>query len=507
MSVLRCIGILLIMLATGCAGLPEKPPLPVENALPTAATTPLDNAVAPREAAHPDQAGFVMLDEGRKAFAARTQITRAARRSLDIQTYIWRNDLTGRFLAHEILAAADQGIRVRLLLDDLDSRAKNDLLLALDQHPNIAVRLFNPMTSRRGMLGAAAEFLQAFHRLNHRMHIKNWIADNRIAIVGGRNVGDEYFTASEDTNFADFELLMLGPVVREASAAFDRYWNAAEVYPIALLNEQPPLTLQQVRAALEEARANALGSRYAAALQQDNAVQQLIGGQAQVYWRHDYQLVVDAPDKHRRDDVLDKSSVLRALLPRLERAQRELLIISPYFVPGKEGTALLVGLAQRGVRVKLLTNSLAANDVAAVHGGYSRYRTILLEGGVELWELKPEVGPINSSLLGSSGASLHTKALAVDGEMLFVGSYNLDPRSTALNAELGVLVDSSAMAQRFAEDFIRHTAGTYAWRVTLDNGTLQWHDDSDVKTREPAASVGRRLVAWLARVLRLDPLL
>jgi putative cardiolipin synthase len=339
------------------------------------------------------------------------------------------------------------------------------------------------------------------------MHIKNWIADNRIAIVGGRNVGDEYFTASEDTNFADFELLMLGPVVREASAAFDRYWNAAEVYPIALLNEQPPLTLLQVRAALEEARANALGSRYAAALQQDNAVQQLIGGQAQVYWRHDYQLVVDAPDKHRRDDVLDKSSVLRALLPRLERAQRELLIISPYFVSGKEGTALLVGLAQRGVRVKLLTNSLAANDVAAVHGGYSRYRTILLEGGVELWELKPEAGPINSSLLGSSGASLHTKALAVDGEMLFVGSYNLDPRSTALNAELGVLVDSSAMAQRFAEDFIRHTAGTYAWRVTLDNGTLQWHDDSDVKTREPAASVGRRLVAWLARVLRLDPLL
>ncbi len=380
--------------------------------------------------------------------------------------------------------------------------------MALDRHANIDVRLFNPLASRRGAASALLEFLFSFHRLNHRMHIKNWIADNRMTIAGGRNVGDEYFTASDATNFADVELLMVGPVVRDASAVFDRFWNADTVYPIAALADATPYELSDVQHVLEQTAIESRHSPYAQALQDDEGVLRLLQGDEPVYWLDDYTLVADSPDKMAAADILEKSAVLALLLPILEQAQQEVVIVSPYFVPGKAGTELLVGLAQRGVKVRLLTNSLAANDVAAVHGGYARYRKALAQGGVQLWELKPDAdAQVKKTLLGSRGASLHAKALTVDGRQLFVGSYNLDPRSTALNAEMGTLVRSTEMAERFNQVFNAPAFGQHAWRVEWRDGELTWTDAKGSQTTEPAASLWRRLQAWIAGVLPIDPLL
>lgn len=502
--------LILFVLLSACSSLPERPLLSEQFALPTGTSTTLDREIAPMEVSHPERSGFVMLDEGRKAFAARVQVTRVAERSLDVQTYIWHNDGTGLFLAHEVLAAADRGVRVRMLLDDIDSRAKHDPLVALDRHPNIEIRLFNPLASRRGKLTAMVDFFRSFHRLNHRMHIKNWVADNRVAIAGGRNVGDEYFTASEDTNFADFELMMLGPVVRDASSQFDRYWNSSEVYPIELLNgsDKVKVTLEDVRTRLADVAEQNRQGAYADALRSDDAVQRLARGEERIYWLDDYQLVADAPNKIELEGILEKSAVLSLLLPVLQNARHDVVIVSPYFVPGKEGTELLVGLVQKGIKVRLLTNSLAANDVAAVHGGYSRYREALVQGGVQIWELKPSAGAATKpSMLGSSGASLHAKALTVDGERLFVGSYNLDPRSTALNAEMGVLVHSVEMTGEFNSGFEQQVDVHNAWKVEWIDGELHWRDEQGLSSREPVASRWRQFQAWLARVLRVDPLL
>ncbi len=479
-------------------------------ALQPARSTTLDHACTPLEAANPRASGFLLLDNGRTAFAARAHVTAAAMRSIDVQTYIWHADQTGKYLAYEILQAADRGVRVRLLLDDLDARAHNDWLLVLSSHPNIEIRMFNPTGSRHGVLRFAGDFASSFKRLNHRMHVKNWIVDNRVAIEGGRNVGDEYFAASDQTNFADVELLMVGDVVRDGSAEFDRFWNSAIVYSMADLNPgaKGAASLDSTRATLAKATQEIKTSRYADDLRGDATVARLLDGELPLQWATTYQLVADDPLKMDAKEVLQKSAVLSALLPRLRAATQDITIASPYFVPGTAGSELLVGLAQRGISVRILTNSLAANDVAAVYGGYSRYREDLLKGGVQLWELKPRSkSQADASLLGSSGASLHAKTLSIDHSGIFVGSYNLDARSTNLNAEMGVYVDSAELAARLEAIFNVQISGAHSWRVTHVNESLSWSDGTESFSRAPQASAWRRIQAWFTRVVRIDPLL
>jgi putative cardiolipin synthase len=502
--------VLAVLMTAACSSLPPKPDAPAIAALPPAQATALDNQCEPLESAHPGASGFVILNEGAKAFAMRAHLTAIAGRSLDVQTYIWHADLTGRYLMHEILQAADRGVRVRLLLDDLDARAKNDPLVALDKHENIEVRLFNPLVSRHGSISAMGDFMASFKRLNHRMHIKNWIVDNRISIAGGRNVGDEYFAASETGNFADLEYMMVGPVVRDGSAEFDRFWNSSVVYPVALLNPELAETadLTALRTTLDGAAVAARASKYAQGLQTAIATRELVREESALHWETDYTLMADDPRKAEKDSGVDPSKVLTTLRPLIEAAQHDVLIVSPYFVPGKEGTAFLVGLVKRGIRVRILTNSLAANDVAAVHGGYADSRKALLKGGVELWELKPtSEKAVEMSYSGSSGASLHAKALSVDGEGLFIGSFNLDPRSAEWNAEMGVYVKQPELAQQFESLFAVGTGSSMAWRVALVDGDLNWTDGTEVFDHEPQASRGRRFQAWLARVLPVNSML
>jgi len=505
---LRLIACLAALALAGCASLEPRPELPVAAALPAGSGTTLDGVIAEAEARHPGESGFRLVREGPEAFAIRAVSARLAGRSLDVQTYIWHADATGAFLANELLAAADRGVRVRLLVDDMDARAKNYGFAALHAHPNVEVRMFNPFESRSGTLTFVFEALGSAKRINRRMHNKTWIADNRIAIAGGRNLGDEYFGASEDVNFVDLDLAMVGPVVRDASASFDRYWNSPLAYPMDVLapDAVSPTALDALRERIAPRVAEARASRFAAELGENDAVSRLVSGDWPMQWSAKYAFVADDPAKAAgQGDGLAGSQVLAVLAPALKSSRSTVTIISPYFVPGEAGTESLVDIARSGREVRILTNSLAANDVAAVYGGYSKWREPLLEGGVKLWELKPAPGSTTkSSLFGSSGASLHTKALAVDGRVTFVGSYNLDPRSTSLNSEQGIFVESPVITAQLEELFRIDSSGASAWAVTLHEGKLQWQDDAGTLDSTPDASAGRKFQAWIARVLPIS---
>ena len=507
-SILRALILVGSVSMAACTSIKPRPELPIVIAIPPGVAAALDRATVSEEARHPGQSAFRLVIEGTEAFVTRVQSARMAERSLDVQTYIWHDDLTGRYLARTLLDAANRGVHVRLLLDDMDARAKNMGIAALATHPNIEIRLFNPFASRAGTLRLVGEGLGDFDRLNRRMHNKTWIADNRIAIAGGRNLGDEYFGASEEVNFVDLDFAMVGPVVRDASVSFDKYWNSPSAYPIESLNEKPvsPEEIEAMSAKFAAAVRDAEQSRYAKALATDDAIKRLVAGDWTMQWSSTYQFIADDPLKVTMQEYdAARTTVGSALGPMLKETQQGANVISPYFVPGKEGAKGLVALAQAQKHVRILTNSLVANDVAAVHGGYSQYRKQLLEGGVELWELKPIAAERdNSSMFGASGASLHTKALSVDGRKLFVGSYNLDARSTWLNCEQGVLVESDVLARQFEAIFAKQTEGVHAWRVTLKDNDLDWTDGKESFDSDPKASWGRRFQAWLARVLNLE---
>lgn len=505
----------LLFVLLGCSTLPTRPVEPAVAALPAGQDTRLDEVVQPALDARPGQSGFHLVSDGVEAFALRGLSGRAAERSLDVQYYIWNDDLTGRLLALELLDAADRGVRVRLLLDDMDARAKNFAIAALAAHPNISVRLFNPFASRRGLFGKAMEAVTSFSRINHRMHNKSWIVDNRFAIAGGRNIGNEYFDASDHVNFNDLDLAFVGPAVEQLSASFDRYWNSEQVWPIESLSPESVSTgaLDDLRSQLKAYEAQARETPYIKAMEGHDAIAAARAMALPMHWTPRWQVLSDEPGKAtHKDSPMEASAVLVGLTRAVDEAASEVVLISPYFVPGKEGARLLLEQVEAGREVRILTNSLAANDVAAVHGGYSRYRKPLLEGGIALWELKPErvadTGEDSGiSLFGSSGGSLHSKAAVIDNRVAFVGSFNLDPRSVSLNCEQGLLVDEPVIAAQVTALFQRMTSPAAAWEVGLENGDLHWIDGDATFHKEPEASFSRRFQAMLARWLPVEALL
>lgn len=495
--------VLLLLLVGGCSALPERAQLPDEFARPPSHAGVLAERSAPTEAEHPGQSGFRLISTGAEAYALRALSAEVATGTLDIQTYIWHADPTGKLLAGQALAAADRGVRVRILVDDLDARRKNIGFAALDAHPRMEVRLYNPTASRKGPVRIAGEFGMNFKRLNHRMHNKSWIVDNRVALVGGRNLGDEYFDAHDGTNFVDLDFFMVGPIVQEASNNFDAFWNSASNYPVSQLapDAAGEAALGTLRQMLDATRVEMQTGAYAKFLRKDPNIQAILQGGAPLHWTAQWTFVSDDPLKARLP-LSDRSAVLKALLPAMRNARHHLRLISPYFVPGERGTNELVMLQQRGVELSILTNSLAANDVAAVHGGYMRYRPELLRKGIRIWELKPMGEPESRSLLSAtSGSSLHTKAMIADDTAVFVGSYNLDPRSTSLNTEQGILVSHPAIAEQLTEIFRRETEGDRAWEVSLDDGALRWGDGTESFKKEPETSFLKRARAWLIRFL------
>ncbi len=464
------------------------------------------------------QGGVAVLCRADEAFAIRAASARAAGRSLDLQYYTWRGDLTGRLLAREVLAAADRGVEVRMLLDDVYAIGHERALTSLDAHPNIAVKLFNGTQWRRfGRWGYALEVAFGGWHLTHRMHNKNWVADGRLAVVGGRNIGNEYFGLDSDgaISFRDLDLVLAGAPAAGAVQVFERYWNSPLARPAAQISaaaEERRGGLEALRRNFEEAGREAEAPALLSALAEHP--QRRIRRGLMPVAEGAVRVIADAPEKAKRGLGARKRAraaggIAADIADVLRAAKREVRLISPYFVPGRAGVALLCELLQRGVAISLVTNSLAATDVVAVHGGYMKYRRTLLARGVAIHELKPGPDEERASLLGSrGGAALHTKALTVDGMLAFVGSFNLDPRSASLNTEMGAIVQNPSVAKQVAEEQERLMDPRRSWRLELHRGRMAWRDVSNGAPRllhaEPEASWRRTLVAWAARILPVE---
>lgn len=476
------------------------------------AETPLDRSIAPALAAHPGESGLMLVSDNLQAFAVRALAARQAGRSLDLQYYCWDDDLTGGLLGREVLAAADRGVRVRLLLDDINTKGDDSTYLALDHHPNIELRLFNPSRNRASPLKRGVELALRAFRATRRMHNKAWIADGRLAVVGGRNIGDAYFDAAADSNFRDLDVLMLGPAVAQAESIFDSFWNSASVLPINALHRLRAKLrrrfrrkeLPALKARLEAAARGATAKPYLGRMREDASVPAMLSGGRLFHWTGEARVVSDPPEKALAGAAGDWLG--RTLFAKLGEAESSLEIVSPYFIPGTRGLATLARLRGAGVAVSVLTNSLAATDVMAVHGAYARYRKSLLRAGIALFELKPEIErQERPSLFGSSGARLHTKAFTVDGAAGFVGSFNFDPRSISLNTEMGVLFRHEALAREVQAVFRDETAPQSSYRLLLRDGRLVWQDGNAPEHHiEPKATVWRRMAAALIGLLPIE---
>lgn len=513
----RCCAATLFALAAGCTTLPPHTPAP--SAAPPVLVTdsPLARSLQRLAADRKGQTGMLLLDNGLDAFVARVAAVRAATQRIEVQYYIWHNDVTGGLLWRELLHAADRGVQVSLLLDDLNQH-DDTLLTALDAHPAIELRLFNPFAHRGGWrwLDAVGDF----GRINRRMHNKLLLADGLIAITGGRNVGDDYFAADADVSFADLDVALAGAVLPSLADEFAAFWQSPRAYPVSMLlaaregQGDDPALLAALRSRLDALAASEPSARYVAALKDSPLVEAWQHGEAQSLTWTTARTVGDRPQKF---DLPPERAQAAGMLPRLidelGPVQDTLCIASPYFVPGEQGTAALVAMTERGARVRVLTNSLAATDVTAVHAAYARWRERLVSGGVELWELRPDptVDDANKrkravrGIGGSSRASLHAKAMSADRRRVFVGSFNLDPRSANLNSESGVVLDAPVQAESLCRWF-DDRAPTEAWRLSLDaQGRLQWHGgDGRVHDSDPDSSWWRRFGVGVLSLLPID---
>lgn len=495
-----------------------KPP---SKAMSPATGTPTGLYVHSQVDQHQDKSGFRLLTLSTNALMSRIVLADHAQHSIDLQYYIFDNDATGRLVAQRLLKAADRGVRVRLLLDDINIRNEIDMLDALDAHPNIEVRLFNPFSTHDpSVVSRAVQFMFDAHRLNRRMHNKSYIVDGNVAVVGGRNIGNDYFDAGDSTNFRDLDLIAIGPVVKEASHAFDDYWNCDAAYPVtAFQGKRSSLyDLAKLRADLaRDARAFAQ-SDYAQATLDELPNGPSADRPGSWFWG-EATLVADQPEKIATDHDEPALRIGPRIRAMTDSARQEVLVMSPYFIPGDSGTQYLGGLVAHGVTVKVLTNSLASTDEPAVHSGYAHYRRALLESGLQLYELRPAAGAAQPATARgtSSGVSLHAKAIVVDRRWVFIGSMNMDERSKLLNTEMGIIVDCPPLAEAVTHFFDTAILPANAYHVVLDGrdsrhrGTMRWQASNGDKplrySHDPDATTQRRLEVMLLRMLPLDGML
>jgi len=492
------------------------------HALPVAeADTALDRLIAPLHAEHPGQTGVSLVLDNAEAFAQRVLSLRAAGRSLDVMTYIWRDDTGGRLIAAEVLAAADRGVRVRLLLDDVNTHGLDPKFVALDKHPGIEVRLFNPIRARRSTIGRGLEILLGLVRYNRRMHCKLWLADGRLAITGGRNIGTVYLARDPGPELRspasrDADLLMLGALAEEAAEIFDRYWNSGIALPMRALWPRATVSLGRLRERLRREATGAQGAAMLAGLEGAS----ILPDPARLHWTAGARLLADPPEKalgHGREHWLPQR-----LAEAMGSTRTSLRLVTPYFVPGREGLAALVALARRGVRVQIVTNALAATNHTVVHGAYRRYRRPLLAAGAAVHEFAPGGGgsgpgapagrPLSAPGLADSMAAsvaggprpqemLHAKLLVADAALCFVGSFNFDLRSAFLNTEMGVACTDPHLVAEVLAEIERLAAPEAAWRLHLDGRVLRW--EGAVRgpalpvIRDPEASAVRRGTSWV----------
>jgi cardiolipin synthase C len=547
--------LLLLYLLNGCAAIPYDYPRPVSSALYRPEGTSLGKKIQAQAINHPGASGFFLLPTGLDAFTARALLIDRAEKTLDLQYYIFHDDLMGKFVYDRLMAAADRGVRVRLLLDDWHQTPETDwLLAAMATHPNLEVRLFNPFgTQRRTFLARALRMAFGPDRLRGRLHNKAFIADNSVAIVGGRNIGAEYFGASDEFNFYDVDIMAMGPIAREASANFDDFWNCALAMPVSALVPSRPGAddLKRARRDLETQRERLKKSTYWLKVEDNDLLKRFDADQVPLVWGQ-AEFLSDHPLKCiDPDDARQAVKMTQKLKGILESARSELLMVTPYFVPGSAGMRLFRKLRGRNLTIKIITNSFLSTDAPLAQIGYMRYRKDLLRAGIELYEIKPTLLQLQhdqerqrfagdfrrlcynfiqgggsliqrgasriqiggSSLQGgSSRASLHAKTFVLDRQTVFVGSFNFDPRSMKLDTQNGIVIHSPELANQAAYFFDQGVSPARTYRVTLlGDDDLVWVTEDNGQEvryyREPLSRFWPRLslksLSWFTPELLL----
>lgn len=464
---------------------------------------------------HAGLSGFYLLENNLDAFVARSNLINNADKTLDLQYYYFHGDTSGHLIAQLLIKAAERGVRIRILLDDIDTLGADEPIRLLNAVPNIEMRIFNPFYFR-GLL-RYLEFITDLSRVGRRMHNKAIIADNCQAIVGGRNIGDIYFSADPEQLFLDIDLLSVGPVVHDISASFDEYWNSRWAVPVNALYSRPDkiYAKKRIKQFLQRYVQDVRQIDYVNSLQLSHLTQYKTVCELPLVWSR-ARLFYDDPSKIENNSSEIEKNIKENLFQILSSVEKELTIISPYFVPGKEGVEWIRQIRQRGVKVNIFTNSLAATDVVAVHAGYAPYRQELLASGVNLYELKPSSFARERKkyklLRAGSRTSLHAKTVIIDHQQVFIGSPNLDPRSSDLNTEIGLLVDNKTLADQVIELFagissrhnsyhlMRDPAGKLIWVSEEEGGHVRYRD-------EPHVGVWRKLQLSFFRLLPIEDLL
>jgi putative cardiolipin synthase len=515
------------LLLAGCATLPPGSDYPktASNALTHPEQTRLGRQFAAQSVAHPGLSAFRLLPVGIDSFLLRMEMAQRAERTLDVQYFVIENDDTGKLLQEALLEAADHGVRVRVLIDDEGSYGRAAKIKPLAAHPNVELRVFNPAAYR-----GSVEFLHDVEllcdatRLNYRMHNKLFIVDNEVGIIGGRNIGDAYFQEGRDLEFGDYDVIAAGGAVKDMSASFDAYWNSPLAIPIEALfgGKTSAQGLADYRDTLSVHHAAMNGKDYMARLSVGEPLRTLLATKFPWVWAR-AEIVYDSPDKSKVEEGDEPGRLLRHRLGKVVEATRsELLIVSPYVVPGDSGVKFLAKLRERGLQVRILTNSLASTDMPVVHSAYQKYRIPLLEMGVDLYEVRPILGKpvVRGDALKSPSAgqfALHAKVFVFDRQRVFVGSMNLDRRSLHVNTEIGVIIDSPELARQIATRFeaIIQPANSYVLAVdgtnAAGNPALAWRTLEGGKPveyrQEPDASIWRRAKVDTLSMLPLDELL
>lgn len=501
----RYLSLLMAVFLCACASLPTDYSKPPSSAIRDTSDSFLAQKIEPLAAKHPGESGFYVLSSGVDALSARLRLAEKSEKSIDVQYYYVLPDITGGLLFDQLLKAADRGVRVRVLLDDISTKGYEQLFGVLSANPNFEIRLTNPFANRKE---PALDFVSDFKRVNHRMHNKSITFDSVATIVGGRNIAVEYFGDSENFNYYDLDVAAFGKVADEVSTEFDTYWNADETIPVTAFIEpdDSPESMQALQKQFDELVQEARVTPYAAALHSALDEQLLQGDGDNLVWAP-AQIVYDLPYGETTETGVAGPKVLGGIIESVtDAATEELFVVSPYFVPGEVGVQHFRALRERGVRCIVVTNSLASTDVVAVYSGYKDYQKPLLELGVELWEVMtyPDK-PGRQRGAPTDKRSLHAKTFTVDRKRIFVGSFNWDGRSRNINTEMGVLIESDELAARLIDNVSAALTGA-AWKLRLnDKGEVEWVgylDDGTevVYTKPPQTSAWKRFTATIQDV-------
>lgn len=470
-------------------------------------STDLVAAISEQNEIHPDLSGYHPIVTGANAFASRSILTSMATRNIDAQYYIWHDDQAGQLMLKDLWDAAERGVIVRLLLDDFNNSAKFDQhLLRFASHPNIAVRIINPLMYRKFQ---TLNFVTGLPRINRRMHNKSMTFDKQITIIGGRNIGDEYLSNDKNSQFADLDVLLIGKVVADIDNSFASYWSAPISFDLQTLATLDKGETTDFLEGLDKLRADEKNNSkssldvYKTAIEDSSIDSDLINKRVPFRWT-DMQFLSDDVGKLTKTVPAD-TNLVHQLRTLLGSPTKRLTIISSYFVPTKDGVNTLVELAEAGIDIKILTNSFDATDVTAVHSGYSQWRPSLLRAGVKIYELKSTASEEKREnklwkARSQSSTSLHAKTFAVDDYQVFIGSYNVDPRSANINTEMGVIINDEELAKQLHSALSDELLGQAYEVKLLENGSLQWHTveagEKVVYDSEPRVDISDHV--WLA---------